>query len=370
MIEQTDKQEMLSRWRLILGRFAQENIGLSEKYAETDHCLSYLYNNEYDEDRGIRGSKSPSVLSVPQWLGEIKKIFPEKTVEILQKDALDRYGLEELITDPDVLRSLEPDVDLLIRLVSFKNIIPSRLRSQADDIIRHVADEIKKKLETKVYKCFHGQRSGLTQTYYKVFRNFDFRKTIEMNLKNYSREYRTIIAKNLYFRNTVKRRNPWDIIILVDESGSMARSAVYSAVMAGIFTKLPVINTKLIVFDTSIVDLSDYTDDTAQMIMKMQLGGGTDIYKALCYGESLIKNPSKTIVILITDLYDSNDIRLTYRKCRDIISAGSRLFVLPALDYCSEPVYNRSAAKYIAGLGADVAAITPEELSQWIGKII
>ncbi len=208
------------------------------------------------------------------------------------------------------------------------------------------------------------------QSHYRVFRNFDFKRTIERNLKNYSKEYKTVIPQRLYFRSNIKKYNPWDVIILADESGSMADSVIYTAIMAAIFAKLPFLSTRIAVFDMNLVDLSEYTDNCAEMLMKVQLGGGTDIYKALCYGESLISRPSQTVVILISDLYDGGDLRRMYSKCKSILEGGSKLLVLPALNYSTEPVYHRSAAKYLVNMGAHVAALTPEELADWIGNII
>ena len=365
---------MLSRWRLILGQFAEEKLPLDGFYSETEDALSFLYDREYSGGRGIRsdgsGGRGASVFSVPEWLGKVKKLFPKSAAEIMQKDALNKYGIDEMLTNSEILKSLEPDITLLGKLLSFRGVIPENVRRQADDIIRRAAEEISKKREVAIRRSFYGKKLSSTQTYYKVYRNFNFKKTIEKNLKNYSKEYGTVIPKKLYFSNTVKRYNPWDIIILADQSGSMCNSVIYTSVMASIFAKLPFLRTRLAVFDTAIADLSEYTASASDILLKVQLGGGTDIHKALCYGESLITAPAKTIVILITDLYEGGDIRKVYRKCKDILESGARLIILPALDYESEPCYNHSAAKYIAGLGADVAAITPEELAEWIGNII
>lgn len=369
-----EDMEMLSRWRLILGQFAEEKLPLDGSYAETEDALAFLYDREYSGGRGIRsdgsGGRGASVFSVPEWLGKVKKLFPKSAAEIMQKDALNKYGIDEMLTNSEILKNLEPDITLLGKLLSFRNIIPQNVRKQADDVIRRAAEEISKKLEVAIRRSFYGKKLSSTQSYYKVYRNFDFKKTIERNLKNYSKEHGTIIPRRLYFSNTVKRYNPWDIIILADQSGSMCNSVIYTSVMASIFAKLPFLRTKLAVFDTAIADLSEHTSSATDILMRVQLGGGTDIYRALCYGESLMTAPAKTIVILITDLYEGGDIRRVYRKCKDILESGAKLIVLPALDYESEPCYNRPAAKYIAGMGADVAAITPEELAEWIGNII
>ncbi len=371
-----DNSEILSRWRLILGQFAQEELPLEGMYADEEQCLAFLYDREYSSERGIRNpgsgtaGRGGSVFSVPEWLARVKKLFPKTASEILQKDALVKYGMDEMLTNPDILKTLEPDISLLSRLLTFRGMIPPVVKAQADDIIRRAAEDIEKRLESEVRRCLCGRRSTQSQSSFKVFRNFDFKRTVERNLKNYSTQYGTVIPERLYFRSSIKRYNPWDIIILADQSGSMAESVIYTSIMAAIFARLPFLSTKIAVFDTNIADLSDYTDSCTELLMKVQLGGGTDIYKALCYGEGLITRPQRTIVVLITDLYEGGDIRMVYSKCRDILEGGSRLIVLPALNYEAEPVYNRNAARYITNLGADTAALTPEGLAEWIGSII
>lgn len=370
----SDSALMESRWRLILGQFANDELSLGKGDEETENALSFLYDREY-EGRGVRSESSSagrggSVLTVPDWLHKVRKLFPKQTAEFLFHDAMEKYGIEELLADPEVLRNLEPDMKLLGKLLSFRSVIPEHIRSQADEIIRSIAEEIRKKLEIQITRAVTGKRAATSNTYYRVYKNFDFKRTVERNLKNFSPELGTVIPRQIYFHDNVKRRNPYDIIILADQSGSMANSLIYSAITASIFAKLPFLETHLAVFDTSVVDLSEYTDSAADILMKVQLRGGTDIFKAVCYGETLIKNPSHTIFILITDLYDSSDIRKTYRKCADMIEGGVKLFVLPALDYEGEPMYNRNAAKALAKLGAKVGAVTPEGLAEWIGTIL
>ena len=370
-----DNKEALSRWRLVLGEFAENDIPVDENYQQVDDVLSFLYGNEYSKERNIRnrgskGGKGDSVMDIPLWLKKVKKLFPKKTCEVMQKQALNKYGMKELLTDPEVLKEIEPDMDLLKKLLSFRNAIPENVKSMAYSIIEQVINDLKKRLEVKVRRAFYGKRITNTYNAPKVYRNFSFKRTVERNLKHYSPEYKTIIPQRLYFDANVKKYNPWDIIILVDESGSMTDSVIYSAVMASIFSKLPFISIKLVIFDTNIVDLSDYISDPVETLLKVQLGGGTDIYKALCYGQKLMTAPHKSIVILISDLYDGNDYRLMYSSCKDIVESGAKFFVLPALDYSASPCYDRRAAEAMAKRGAEVCAVTPEGLAEWIGNVI
>ncbi|NDV57120.1 VWA domain-containing protein [Bacteroides sp. 519] len=372
----SDNQQIVNRWRLILGDFAEDNLPLNPEDRELDGALYFLYNREYGSEHGMRdqnpnkGGREGSMLTVPGWLRRVKRLFPKKTVEVMQKQALDKYNLTQLLTDESVLRQLEPNMSLLKNILSFRDMMPNNVKKLAYSIVEEVIKELQKRLEVQVKRTFYGRKLPMSNSPYKIFRNFDFKQTIKKNLKNYSHEYGTIIPERLYFNLNVRRYNPWHVVILVDESGSMMDSVIYTAVMASIFAKMPFLSVKLVIFDTSVVDLSDHIDDPVATLMKVQLGGGTDIHKALEYGKKIITAPQKTIVVLVSDLYDGNNYNYMYGSCKDIIEAGSRLFVLPALDYSSTPCYDKRAAKTIAGMGAEVAAITPEELAEWIGKII
>ena len=204
----------------------------------------------------------------------------------------------------------------------------------------------------------------------KSIKNLDIKKTIARNLKNYDTENERLILKNVYFSSRVKRFNKWHIIIAVDESGSMLDSVIYSAVMAGIFAKLPMIETKLIIFDTEIVDLSGYIDDPVDVLMGMQLGGGTDINKALNYCAGLCENPHNTIFVTVTDLYEGGSVHDLLRTCGDIIGSGSKMIFLTALDREANPAYDKNVGQKLADMGAFVGAMTPEQLGDYIGKMI
>ena len=369
----------LNRWRLILGNFAENNIQLNNKYSEIDEALGFLYDREYSEESGYanfdkedktRGGRGKSTLTVPTWVAKVKKLFPKKTVEIMQNQALEKYNLTEMITNEDILKDMEPNMDLLKNILTFKDMMDGNVKKLAYEIVRKVVNDLKKKLESDVKKVFYGKKLPNSTTQNKIFKNLDIKKTIRNNLKNYNVEDRTIFVDKLYFNQNIKKYNPWHIIILIDESGSMFDSIIYSSVMASIFSNLPYLSIKLIIFDTAIVDLSDYVKDPIDILFKVQLGGGTDIYKALEYAKKITTVPDKTIVLLISDLYDGNDYKYMYGSANDIIESRSKLFILPALDYNADASYDKTAAAKFAKMGAKVAAITPDELSKWISSVI
>ena len=371
-----DKQN-LNRWRLILGSFAEDNLKLDSEYTEIDSALGFLYDREYSSESGYadfendkdRGGRGKSNLTIPVWVTKVKKLFPKKTVEIMQTQALEKYKLTEMITDEDILKEMEPNMELLKNVLTFKDMMNGNVKKLAYGIVRKVVEDIKKKMESDIKKVFYGKKLPNSTTQNKIFKNLDIKKTIRNNLKNYNITDKTIFVDKLYFNQNIKKYNPWHIIILIDESGSMLDSVIYSSIMASIFSNLPYLSVKLVIFDTSIVDLSDQVKDPIDVLFKVQLGGGTDISLALEYAKKITTVPDKTIVLLISDLYDYN-YKHMYKSANDIIESRSKLFVLPALDYNANASYDKEAAKQFAKIGAKVAAITPDELSKWISTVI
>ncbi|CAI6050752.1 hypothetical protein PAECIP112173_01379 [Paenibacillus sp. JJ-100] len=377
--EERSAIETLNRWRLILGESAEAGLYESGRYSsdefqyrELDEILGYLYNREYGEEQGYRkkGGRGSSDLTVPNWLHKVRDLFPKSTVEILEKQALDRYGLTELLTDKKLLESLEPNMNLLKNIMQFKGRMKGDVLRSAKDIVRTIVEDLRKKLESHARASIMGKRSRYATSSVRSLRNLNFKRTITRNLKNYDKQKRRFVIDRLYFDGNVQQYNKWNIIIGVDESGSMMDSVIYSSVMASIFYRLNALRTKLFIFDTQVVDLSDRLEDPVDVLMNVQLGGGTHIAKALRYGETLIENPGKTIYILVSDLEEGYPINQMYQACKDIIDAGCKLLVLTALDFNGDSVYNKHAAQTLANMGAHVAAITPNELAEWIGDII
>ncbi|MDE7212774.1 MAG: VWA domain-containing protein, partial [Lachnospiraceae bacterium] len=328
------------------------------------------YGEEQDIRKERAGGSGDSQLTVQKWLQKIKKLFPKQTVEIMERHALDKYGMTELLTDPDVMRKLEPNQELLKTILSMKHLMSGEVLALAREIVRKVADELMKKLEQEVRQSFFGKLNRSISSPVRSMRNLDMKKTIRRNLKNYDVERGELVLKDIYFSARMKRYNSWRVIICVDESGSMLNSVIHSAVMAGIFAKLPMIDTKLVIFDMNVVDLSGYAQDPVEILMSVQLGGGTNINGALSYCEGLVDFPYRTMIVLVTDLYEGCGYENMYRVSKGIIESGVKLVVLTALDREANPDYDRNAAKTLADMGAHVGAMTPEELVGFVSKIV
>lgn len=366
----------LNRWRLILGSFS--NLEIDNEYSEIDETLNFLYDREYTQNGGYsldnfnnsNSSKEKSALTVPKWISKVKKLFPKETVEIMQKQALEKYKLTEILTDENILKEIEPNIELLKNILTFKDMMSQNVKKLAYDIVKKTLEEIKNKMEVEIKKVFYGKKLPNSNTTNKIFKNLDIKKTIRYNLKNYDIKNKTIFTDKLFFNQNIKKYNPYNIIILIDESGSMLDSVIYSSIMASIFANLPYLSIKLIIFDISVVDLSEHIKEPIDILFKVQLGGGTNIAQALEYAKKITFAPDKTIVLLISDLFDSNDYKLMYKNANDIIESGSKLIVLTALDYNANSIYDKEAARYFSKIGVKVGALTPSKLSKWISDII
>jgi len=378
----------LSRWRLVLGRFADPQLplgaGSAGGYGRMDRVLEYLYGREYAK-RGVRksgdgagpgeadgreGGSGPSVLYLPDWLREVRELFPRDTVEIVEKHALERYGMTELVTDPDVLRKLEPNYELLKNVLTFKGMMQGEVLEVARSIIRRVVEELRRRLASDIRRVLWGKLSRQHRSNLKIARNLDVRRTIRDNLKHFDPPSKRIVLQRLHFFSRVQQHSPWHVIIAVDCSGSMVDSVIYSAVMAGIFRGLPSMKVSLIAFDTSVVDLSDQVDDPAELLMSVQLGGGTNIGGALGYCQGLVNSPNKTMLVLVTDFFEGGPPNVMLTAIHHLRESGVRVLGLAALDERAEPVYDRETAQRCVAAGAEVAALTPQRLAEWIGRIL
>jgi Mg-chelatase subunit ChlD len=340
-------------------------------------ALDFLYSREY-KGRGVRdrpqagspGSLDPSQLNVPTWLGEVRDLFPKDVVEVIEKHALDRYGLTELVTDKETLEKLEPNEELLKTLLTFRGQLQGEVLQTARRIIRQVVEEIKRRLETEIRRALSGRLNRFRHSPQKAAQNFDWRGTIRRNLKYYDAKRRQIVLQDPQFfaRNT--RLLPWQVILCVDQSGSMADSVIHSAVMAGILAGLPMVRVKLVVFDTSVVDLSDRVDDPVEVLMSVQLGGGTNIGQALNYCETLVENPHRTILTLVSDFEEGGPPSIMLAACRRLREAGVKLLGLASLDSYASPIYDRNMAEQLADAGMEIAALTPKHFAEWLAKVI
>jgi Mg-chelatase subunit ChlD len=364
------------RWRLILGNPAEQALGgLSDEWADRDCAMGYLYDRE-SQGRNVRqrqddrrGSLDPSNLTVPDWINAVHELFPQKTIERLEKDALERYHLEEMVTNPDLLRRAQPSETLLKAVLRTKHLMNQEVLALARNLVRKVVEELMEKLARQVEAPFYGSINRQKRSYLKIAKNFDAPTTIRRNLKHYNTDRQQLVIQTPYFNSRIRRQvDRWQLIILVDESGSMMDSVIHSAVTAAIFFGIKSLKTHLCLFDTAVVDVTADCIDPVETLMKVQLGGGTDIGQAMTYAQSLVENPRRTIVILITDFFEGAPIDRLYAVTRQMIESGVTILGLAALDEQANPSFDRSVAQHFVNLGAHVGAMTPGELAAWVAE--
>ncbi len=375
----------LVRWRLILGESADLGLGspgMSGRAQAADAAMDWLYSRDGDlEGRDIapssgtgaaddrHGGTGPSVMSVPDWLNDVHKLFPRETIERLEGDAVERYGIHEVVTNPEVLERIEPNETLLRAVMQTKHLMNPDVLELARKLVAKVVKKLVEKLAREVRAAFSGTPDRRRRSLLPMSRNFDALRTLKINLKNYDPQLRRVVVETPWFFSRVRRSTDrWQVILVVDESGSMMDSVIHSAVTAACLWGLPAVKTHLVIFDTEVVDLTEDVTDPVETLMKVQLGGGTDIAKAVGYVQELIEVPRRSIVVLVTDFYEGGDRELLVRRVQSICSQGSYFLGLAALDNKANPCYDRDLARRLVDVGAHVGAMTPGELANWIAE--
>jgi len=388
-IPQTDAH-VLARWRLVLGQCA-ESCSITcqgdSECARIEQLVGFLFGEgQQGEGQGgasggagggmgqLGGERSAGhegpQLTIPEWVDAVTELFPRQVKEVLERELVQRRGISELLEQPDLLEKIEPSQELVKTLLTHKDLLKPETRVLARKIIDQVVEQLREKMKVQVEAALTGAIRRDRHSPRKVFRNLDLKTTVRRNLRNYDAEREQLLVDRLFFFAAERKKRPWHIIVTVDQSGSMLDSAIFSAVMASIFAELPAVRTSLILFDTEIADLSDKVGQPVDVLLSIQLGGGTDITKALTYSQTLVREPARTIIVLITDFFEGNEERNLVRKTRELAEAGVRLVGLGALGYDARPAYNKSTAGKLRKVGMDILVCTPEKLAECMAQII
>jgi Mg-chelatase subunit ChlD len=359
------EDERLRRWRLVLGGGAADGTGvsLSGDAAAIDAALAAVYEPDAGAgpSRSRRGGLGASAPSVARWLGDIRTYFPSSVVRVIQKDAMERLQLERLLLEPELLEAVEADVHLVGTLLALNAVMPEQTRSTARLVVRRVVDGLERRLARETRQAVTGALDRSARTHRpRRLADVDWNTTIRRNLRHYQPSLQTIIAETLVGYGRRQRASLKDVILAVDQSGSMASSVVYSSVLAAVLASLKTLRTQLVVFDTAVVDLTELLADPVDVLFGTQLGGGTDINQALGYSQSLVRKPSDTIMLLISDLIEGGDRTAMVARAASIVASGVRLIVLLALSDDGAPAYDHDNAATLAALGCPVFACTPE----------
>ncbi|MFC9470041.1 vWA domain-containing protein [Streptomyces coelicoflavus] len=357
-------RERLRRWRLVLGGEAADGTGhaLSGRDTAMDGALTALYGKGgtpragRDRAAGL-GASAPAVA---RWLGDIRTYFPSSVVQVMQRDAIDRLGLATLLLEPEMLEAVEADVHLVGTLLSLHQAMPETTKETARTVVRKVVEDLEERLATRARAVLTGALDRSARVSRPRHHDIDWYRTIAANLKHYLPEHRTVVPERLIGYGRASRSVKKEVVLCVDQSGSMAASVVYASVFGAVLASMRAIDTRLVVFDTAVVDLTDQLEDPVDVLFGTRLGGGTDINRALAYCQSRITRPAETVVVLISDLYEGGIRDEMLKRVAAMKSAGVEFVTLLALSDEGTPAYDREHAASLAALGAPAFACTPD----------
>lgn len=368
------------KWRLLLGPFAQEALGgLNGLDQQRDAALGYLYNREYRsrgitpgqgeapaQSQGKGASLDPTQVTALDWLGQARVLFPSDVYETLKVDAVNRYKLVDLLKDPRVLADLEPSPQLLRTVMSLAQSGDGHMLAELNRMARQIIDDLVARLRMQLTRALSGRRNRNLRSHHPSAANFDARATIRANLQNWQAEEARLLAETLRFNSRAQRKMNKTVILCVDQSGSMSDSLIFSALFAAVLSGLPGVTTKLVLFDTSVVDLSDKISDPLSVLLSVRLGGGTDIGKAVSYCETLVSQPSQTILAVISDFFEGVGPKRLLSAVARLHEARVKLLGIAALNDAGQAVYDQRLAADLADLGMPVAALSPDRFADWL----
>jgi Mg-chelatase subunit ChlD len=365
MSEILSESDRVKRWRLILGGDEADGTGceLSGFDLDVDHALSALY------DAPRSGGLGPSSPNVARWLGDIRSYFPTSVVQVLQKDALERLGLQRMLLEPESLAAVEPDVSLVATLLSLGRALPDNTKETARQVVRQVVRELESRLASPLRQAVSGSLARSIRNRRPKLREINWDRTIRANLKHYQPKYKTIVPEVRigYGRKGQALR---EVVLCLDQSGSMAASVVYAGVFGAVLASMSSLKTNVVAFDTSVVDLSEHLHDPVELLFATRLGGGTDITQALSYCQNLVRAPSETILVLISDLIEGGSNEAMLRRVAAITASGVQMITLLALSDEGTPSYDHNNAARFAELGVPTFACTPDRFPELMAAAI
>lgn len=366
------------RWRLLLGEPAQARLGagLGEPgtMSAMDRALAWLYGRDDGGDAAHdaldrHGGEEASRLSVPEWINRIHELFPKETIERLERDAIERYGIDEIVTNPEVLERATPNPSLLQAVLRTKHLMNPAVLAMARKLVERVVRELIEKLARHVRQVFGGTRKPQQLSLRGAARQFAARETLLRNLRHADPATRRIVIERPLFHIVTRRTlEPWQLFLLVDQSGSMVASVIHAAVTAACLHGLPGLKTHLIAFDTAVVDLSEQVGDPVELLMRVQLGGGTSIGLAVGYAAERIEVPKRAIVVIVSDFFEGMSEHVLIGHVRALVAQGTTVLGLAALDEHADPVYDHVLAGKLVEAGAQVGAMTPGRLAAWLAE--
>lgn len=368
-----ENKEILKRWRLILGSGCDEMInslgGAAEMSADEllmDSALSQIYGNDSGANMTGTAGKGASSPKLTKWLGDLRSLFASAEIKVIQNDAIERKGLKQLLFEPEMLNSLEPDISTASLLLMLKDQIPAKSKDNARQYIAKIVEDINRRLSDDIKRSVTAAMNRREHSPIPSASALDYKLTIRRNLKNYDPGLKTILPEKFYFFERVSRSASRTVILDIDQSGSMGESAIYSSVMGCILASISSVKTHVVAFDTAVTDLTEMCSDPVDLLYGIQLGGGTDIEKSIAYCTELITEPEKTTMFLVTDLYEGGNRNGLIRRLGELKESGVNVIVLLAISDSGKPMFDESIAEKIAAFDIPCFACPPEKLPEML----
>jgi hypothetical protein len=395
-------REQMQRWRLILGESAEEEFHpwakgegwlregclLSGDLAAMDEALELVYScdegvasqsldltrEEWEETPGgkhgaVRGRSFPRVA---RWLGEIRRLFPTDIVALVQKDAIERRGLKQLLFEPEMLAQVEPSVDLASMILSLKSLVPEKAKAAARQLVRKVVEELRRRLESHMHQAVRGALDRNQQSPFRSVANLDWQRVIRRNLKNYNPDLKVLIPEQLSLFSRRQKRHEWNVILAMDQSGSLTSSLFYGGVMGAILASMPAVEIHVVAFNhQDVVDLTAECHDPVDLLFGIQLGGAEDYWMATRYCERFMHTPSRTLYILLADLYDTSAHEAKFvQKMEQLLSHGIKAVTLLAISDHGKPSFNHNLAQKLTNLGMPCFGCSPDHLPDLLAAVM
>jgi hypothetical protein len=362
---------LADRWRLILG---VKGCG-SPRACRAARALDQLYGDSTRAGRGQRadlaggGGTEAATPSAREWIDDVQELFDKDVCEEVLGAAVagGRAAVLEHL-DPNTAR---PSMELLQQVLALRGALPEKQLAHWRKLARRITERLAQQLANRLRPALSGLSTARPTR--RRSRRLDFARTLDTNLDTAYRrdDGRVALApRRLIFRTPARRHMDWHLIFVVDVSGSMEASVIYSALVAAIFAALPAIDVRFFAFSTAVIDLTDSVDDPLALLMEVQVGGGTHIGLGLRAAREAIKNPSRTLVVLVTDFEEGVSVPEVLAEVRVLADSGAKLLGLAALDDAAKPRYHTGNAAAVVAAGMPVAAVSPQRLAQWVGDQI
>ncbi|MDX3133068.1 VWA domain-containing protein, partial [Streptomyces europaeiscabiei] len=360
------------RWRLLLGRESEKLPQDARRYA---HALDELYGTGRGEGssdlgrgtgQGRGGGQDASFPTAREWAEELDALFGAEVREEVLARAADQ-GRTDVLAELDP-KAVRPSVDLLTSVLSLAGGMPEQQLARLRPLVRRLVDELAKELATRMRPALTGLATPRPTS--RPGGRLDLARTLRANLAHARRtaDGRTVVVpERPVFSTRSRKEADWRLVLVVDVSGSMEASVIWSALTAAVLGGVPTLSTHFLAFSTDVIDLTDRVDDPLSLLLEVRVGGGTHIAAGLAHARSLVTVPSRTLVVVVSDFEEGYPLGGLLGEVRALAGSGVHLMGCAALDDTGTPRYSVPVAQQLVAAGMPVAALSPLALARWVG---